>query len=590
MKTFLPAFVGLMLAGALLISCAGESRLEPQSELVSIDRKGKLIYNPYTEQGDVIPDFSHCGYGGGGVAIPEVPVAVALDGPSGGDDFPAIQALIDSVAGMSLREDGFRGTVLLKKGTYRVSEPVVIHTSGIVLRGEGKDRENGTVLLATSPRKYNVIEIGRNGRLRAVVGTERSVTDDYVPSGSRVLHVADAGSVFRAGDQVVVHRPSTAEWIHAIRMDSIPLRPMAGETTDDSFERFRKYGTLTNQNGTRQWEAGTKDLLFERIVVSVDGDRVTLDIPLVNALQKEYGGARIYKYEFPERTSHCGVENLYGMVLFDESVTQDNRYIGEHYTDENHANNFVYCRAVEHAWVRDVSVEHFDCCVWTTPQAKFVTGQDLSAVNPVSVITGGRRYAYSVWGQMGFFQRCYASHHRHEFVLGASVAGPNAFVDSHGDMNFASSEPHQRWAAGCLFDNITIKGPDGSLLAVDRSWYGSGHGWAGAQMVFWNCTAPVIMVMRPPTAQNFAIGYRGKTDDEWEENSRTKTIRAINGVSRSNFVYEGFASVGDGWIEHPDQNVYPLGLYYSQLKDRLGIKGLKAVMTPAQIDYYFPGE
>jgi hypothetical protein len=539
-----------------------------QSKLVYMGENGKLTYTPYTDKGDILPDFSYCGYMAGGVAIPDVKVVCVISGPNGMDDTDMIQGKIDSVAMLMKDENGFRGTILIKKGVYRISSPLIINASGIVLRGEGDDKKKGTVLLAVSPKQYNVIELGVDAKLTPVISSEQDITDEYVPSGSRVIHIKDAYKIFKPGDDVVVHRPGTARWIHDIGMDSIPPRPLKGETTYDSFFRFRTYGEKTDMNGTRQWEEGTKDLLFERKIVIVDGDRIILDIPLVNALQKEYGGAKVYKYEFPERVSFCGVEKIYGMSLFDENVKEYNQYIGEYDADENHANNFVYCKAVENAWIRDVHVEHFDCCVWTAPSSRFITGQDLSATNPVSVITGGRRYAYSVWGQMCLFHRCYSSHHRHEFVLGANVAGPNAFVDGHGDMTFASSEPHQRWAAGCLYDNITIKGPGGSLLAVDRGWYGSGHGWSGAQIVFWNCSAPVIMVMQPPTAQNFAIGSSGVITEQNAEDACFKTINAINNVSRSNFEYRGVPAVGNGWIEYPLKTVYPGSLYYMQLKER----------------------
>lgn len=553
-------------------SCAGtwsSSDELRQSRLVYMGEDGKLKYTPYTDKGDLIPDFSYCGYRMGEVDLPNVKVVCVIPTPNGTDDTNVIQSKIDSVAGLAADENGFRGAILFPKGVYRISSPLIIHTSGIILRGEGNDKEKGTVFLAISPKRYNVIELGIGAGLTPDFSSERTITDAYVPSGSRTIHVKDAEDVFKPGDDVVVHRPSTARWIRDIDMDSIPPRPLKGETTYDSFLRFRRDGEKTDMNGTKQWKEGTKDLLFERKIVSVDGDRVTLDIPLVNALQEEYGGAKIYKYDFPERISHCGVENIYGMVLFDENVKENHRYIGDYYADENHANNFVFCKAVENAWIRDVSVEHFDCCVWTASSAKFITGRDLSATNPVSVITGGRRYAYSVSGQMCLFLRCYSSHHRHEFVLGASVAGPNAFVDGHGDMTFASSEPHQRWAAGCLYDNITIKGPDGSLLAVNRGWYGSGHGWSGAQIVFWNCSAPVTIVMQPPTAQNFSIGNRGVVTEQDAENACKKTIRAINGVSRSNFEYKGAPVVGDGWIEYPTEAVSPESLYFSQLKDRM---------------------
>lgn len=545
-----------------------EVKSSSHSRLVYPGKNGKLEYRPYTDKGDIIPDFSWCGYRGGGVDIPDIRIVSTVYSGNLDDDTPRIQAVIDSVSKLKPAADGFRGVVLLKKGIYRLASSLQIKASGIVLRGEGNNKYKGTVLLATSPQKYNVIEIGRDVRLRPVRDTEREITDDYVPSGTCVVHVNKASSVFKPGDKVIVRRPSTIEWIRAINMDSIPPRPLKGESTYDSFRRFRESKGDTDMNGTKQWLPGSKDLLFERTIVSVDGDAVRLDIPLTNALQKEYGGGIICKYTFPERISRCGVENLYGMSVYDENIKQEYNDIGLYCCDENHANNFIVLKAVENAWVRKVNVEHFDCCVSTTPMAKFITGQDLSAINPVSIITGGRRYAYSVSGQMNLFERCYSSHHRHEFVLGASVAGPNAFVNGHGDMTFASSEPHQRWATGCLYDNITIKGPEGSLLVVNRGWFGSGHGWAGAQMVFWNCSAPVIMIMQPPTAQNFAIGNRGFVTEQQAEKARSSTIRSINNVSCSHFEYKGIPVVGNGWIESPEKRVTPESLYYTQLKDR----------------------
>ena len=559
-----------ILVAAFGLSFAVQAQTDVYSRLVYPDKDGKLAYRPYTDKGDIIPDFSWCGYMGGGVELPELPVVAVVGWANRPDDTPRIQAVIDSLAKLPPDKNGFRGAILLKKGTYRIASPIQITANGIVLRGEGNDKFNGTVLLATTPRRYNVVEIGGNGRMRPVPGSERPIIDNYVPSGTRIVHVSNAALHFKAGDKVAVRRPSTAEWISAIGMDSIPPRPLQGETTEDSFLRLRASQGNTNMNGTVQWRPGSKDLVFERTVVAVKGDAVTLDIPLTNALQKEYGGGTIFKYEFPERIAQCGVEHLYGSTIYDATVKLEDRFIGWYCSDENHANTFVSVRAAENCWVKKVDVEYFDTCISASASAKFFTGQDLSAIHPVSIITGSRRYAYSVSGQMILFERCYANYHRHQFVLGSTVAGPNAFVDGYGDMNFASSEPHHRWTAGCLYDNITIKGPDGSLLAVNRSWYGSGHGWAGAQIVFWNCSAPVIMVMQPPTAQNFAIGSSGVVRDQNAQDARMKTIRAINGVSRNNFEDKGVPAVGDGYIEHPDKQVWPKSLYYAQLKDRMG--------------------
>ena len=439
---------------ALLLSSQAQENVH--SQLVYHGADGKLVYRPYTEKGDILPDFSWCGYKGGGVELPTLPVVATIRWANRTDDTPRIQEVIDSLAKQPTDRNGFRGAILLKKGTYRIASPIRLTASGIVLRGEGNDKFNGTVLLATAPQKYSAIEIGGNGRLRTVAGSERQIIDDYVPSGTRNVRVSNASVHFKAGDRVAICRPSTATWIRAIDMDSIPPRPLEGETTYDSFRRLRESKGNANMNGTVQWKEGSKDLIFERTIVAVKGDVITLDIPLTNALQKEYGGGTIFKYEFAERISNCGVENIYGTTIYDETIKQENRNIGWYHCDENHANVLVSVRAAENCWVKKLTAEHFDCCVSTSPSAKFFTGQDLAAIHPVSIITGSRRYAYSLSGQMILFERCYSNYHRHQCVLSSSVAGPNAFVDCLGDMNFASSEPHHRWSVGYAIERTSL--------------------------------------------------------------------------------------------------------------------------------------
>ena len=116
------------------------------SELIYPGKDGRLIYMS-DEKGNIIPDFSHAGYMGGGVKLPIVPVRVTVE-PGKGNDALRIQASIDRVSKMPLDKNGFRGAVLLKKGRYELAEPIKISASGVILRGEGQD-EDGTVLFGS---------------------------------------------------------------------------------------------------------------------------------------------------------------------------------------------------------------------------------------------------------------------------------------------------------------------------------------------------------------------------------------------------------------------------------------------------------
>jgi hypothetical protein len=242
-----------------------------------------------------------------------------------------------------------------------------------------------------------------------------------------------------------------------------------------------------------------------------------------------------------------GVENLRGASEFDRSNPQD----------EAHAWTFVRIAAAENVWVRDVTTQYFGfALVEIGRSGKWVTVQDCTYLDPVSRIQGSRRYPYSINGQLSLVQRCYARDGRHDYSTGSIVTGPNVFLDSVGEASHADSGPHHRWAVGILYDNISISGH--RLIVQDRLNLGSGHGWAGANQVFWNSKADAIVCQMPPTAQNWAIGCVGA-------------------------VHPGIFPREPGHIDSHGKPVAPRSLYLQQLQDRLGVAGVHNIATAKQI-------
>jgi hypothetical protein len=207
--------------------------------------------------------------------------------------------------------------------------------------------------------------------------------------------------------------------------------------------------------------------------------------------------------------------------------------------------------AVENAWVRDGVLSHLSHAIQAVGVSNLTTINHSPHLDPESLITGSRRYSFSLNGQYGFVQRCRARGARHTFVTSSRVAGPNVFLDGTAVQSHADSGPHHRWAVGSLYDNIS---DDNELRVQDRQWAGSGHGWAGAQQVLWNCTSKSIVVQQPPTAQNYAIGCTGTfVRGQWSPN-------APNGI-----------------IESTGQPVLPRSLYLAQLQERLGRDAVTAI-------------
>ena len=465
-----------LLAGILsLTACSLQAQLN-FSRWVCPGPSGRLQYLT-NALGDRIPDFSMVGYQGGGVPLPDLTALLGTQravmvSPVDGDDGAAIQAAIDRVSAMPLQEDGFRGLVQLAAGEYQIEGQLRIRASGVVLRGAG-DEPQGTVLRATgkSQRAVIVVDPG-SGSWRPVAGTERIIADKYVPVGATSFRLRSTDGL-SPGDRVIVRRPSTADWIRDLGMDRIPPG-----------------------SGTVQWAPGSKDLLYDRVITRIERDRVFLNAPLANSFDSRYGGGTLYKYEFPQRIRNVGIERMTGISDFSGP------------TDEDHAWDFIDIERAENAWVRNITARHFAYAAVNLGEfAASVTVEDSKCLDPVSQITGGRRYSFNVDGQMNLVRDVQSRDGRHDFVQGSLTHGPNVFFNSRADRAHDESGPHHRWSTGTLFDNIII--PEGTLAAWNRGNMGTGHGWSGANMVFWNCQAKAFRVQNPFTAQNWVMGGAG---------------------------------------------------------------------------------
>lgn len=547
-----------------------------QTQWVREDASGRLVYHR-DEKGNRIPDFSWVGYHDGDRAIPAVPVRKTLC-PSGGDDTQAIQEALDEVGQRPADEAGLRGAVLLERGTYRIGGQIRLRHSGVVLRGAGSGG-HGAVLVATGygeqDDKRVLIVVGREeGRaIQPDDDSRREIVDDYVPIGARRFTVSSAEG-YRPGDRIIVYRPGTAEWIHHIGCDRIPSRwgrvwdtywkrsgagrgfyyrragisghqqlgPRDGESWDDFQQRVetRLRDDGTQLDFTRQWRPGSYDMYFERRITAVEGNCVTVDAPLVHALVKRFGGGAIFRYSSPGRVREVGVEAIHVVSEFGpSSVEHPYGPPKEQKQSELHGwHGIVLERNTENTWVRDVTGDYFG---WSLVSARGVGATVTDCVNlgHASKIAGGRRYPFMTDGQRNLFQRCLAVAGRHEFVVQARTLGPNVFVDCRGVDSKSSSGPHHRYGIGTLYDNVS------SEHYMESRWRGSsgtGHGWAGSQTIFYNCTAPAFRVQAPPGGICWVLGS-GPVDDA------------------------------------PRRRVRPGSLFYRQLADRLGEEAVRRLAS-----------
>ena len=519
----------VLLTCGTLVSHAAETGKSAArySSRIHPDSGGHLVCEP-DSVGNRLLDYSFAGYGGGGVRLPRAKVRAVVK-PGDGNDADRIQRAVDMVSAMQPNERGIRGAVLVKRGRYELLKPVHITRGGVVLRGEGNGAD-GTVLVGMGDfkgmayndvRSTNLIEIAGSSGARDIAGTSVRIVDDYVPLGVRSFRVA-SGAGFKPGDPVIVRRYGNAAWYQSLKLD---MKAFTEDIRHDS----------------------------ERTVVAVEGDRVTVDIPLPVAIDTRWGGGELVKYEDSGRIAQCGVENLRGESDFDRSISTNKfgnmdrpDYTGmEYYSDEHHYWNFIAMKNVRDGWVRDIASVHFaKSAVDVGGGSKRVTVRDCESFEPVSVCAGGRRFTFQVSGQLCLVMRCRSDQGRHSFVLGGvATCGPNVFLECTAIRPYGSSEPHSSLVVGSLYDNVKAPLAFRYALSVPPRWM-------SFNSLMWNCEG-MFIVQKTPAAQNYSIGHTG-----------------LNAMIYNRALID--YTWPEGYIESLDEPVSPRSLYLRQLEERLG--------------------
>lgn len=462
---------------------------------------GKEGISGHDYSSEVPINFSFVGYRYGIKELPLVPVKITLDAPAKGVDATRmIQDALDNIQAP--------GAVLLNSGEYLVSSSLTISQSGVVLRGKGES----TVIKATGTAQRSLINLGESNK--RTYGASSNIVEN-APVGQMWVKVQSA-STFKDGDRVGVYFKPNEQWVEDIRMNQI------------------------EGASTTQWQPAEYEMYWEREVRAVNDDKVWFDCPLVYALDSKYAAVMALKKISRERVQECGIEDLYLVSEYDQSVVdKDGNRV-----DENHAWTAIQVNSAEHCWIRNVKSAHFGLSLVDLGNgARCVTVENCRSTRPVSKIEGSRRYAFHISkGELCLVKNCSAEYDRHGFVTAKLTPGPNVFLECTMTNAYAGVGPHQRWASGVLYDCCHA---DKRLEVEDRGDWGTGHGWAGVNFVLWNCSARNIVCQSPwACGQNWCVGAMG-TKDPGRYSDRPDGV----------------------WISH-GQHVYPASLYKHQLEIR----------------------
>jgi hypothetical protein len=413
--------------------------------------------------------------------------------PVPGDNTARIQAALDKAT----------GAVVLAPGQYEIAGTLHITRSNVVLHGE----QGAGILLTGKPHRF--LEIHGTGTW-CEEGSPAPVLDGYVPAGASTFRVRGA-SAFHAGDHVLMLRPVTAEWVHFMGMD-----------------------TLVREGRRQTWIPAGSVIRTDRVVESVDGDSVTLDVPLSDALDSRFTAASLVRYTFPGRIREVAVEGLRIAAPFEDVPITEPQYTA------------LRMDAVEDGWVRDLEILETQNGIVIGSGSKRLTLTNVRITHSAAHSGSAAPADFSLQGTQILLDRCRVTGDgTWPVVTQSEVTGPLVvlnFTADHGGV-----APHQRWTTGLLVDGGKFPGATErrpGLAFSNRATAGSGHGWDAGWAVAWNVASPFFLVQQPPGTLNWCIGCIGTP----------VTI----------------GNTPNGILDSPGTMVEPQSLYLHQLRDRLG--------------------
>lgn len=497
----------ILLFGLIMIS--NQLSAQYQSAVLHYNENMRLVYHSDVV-GNRIPDYSHAGYKGGGVDIPEVESVLEIS-PIPGDNTAHIQSAIDAVSAMSVNSNGFRGAVLLKPGLYPIYGTIYIKKSGVVLRGsgDGSTSSDNTIIQGKGTDKRTLVVIGGNDISLwrdAVAGSRVNITSEYLPVGSRTIEVEDA-TAYKVGDNIIIRHPSTQPWIDAVH---------GGDTGIDD-----------------PWKPGEIDMYFNSFVTAIEGNKIQLNVPLYHELNRSLSQSYAWIFTRKNLLTEMGIENL----------RIDIETAGP--LDENHPWYGVKYKGVEDCWAENVTVNHFAQAGFILEGTTRTTVLNCQAIEPHCVVDPSRRYNFHVAAACNnvLFKGCNSTESRHAFVSnGASTVAGMVFTGCSSEQAHTASEGHRRWGSGFLWDNTSFNSTNTFrvLGLYNRGDYGTGHGWTGTNQVAWNISAPKnqIVIQKPPIGQNYAIACNATVDNKGPYSQAVGYIEGTGETSEITSLYE----------------------------------------------------
>lgn len=426
------------------------------------------------DSGRFLQDFSYAGYHRGDRPLPSMepdsrPVIDVTEPPFLADSSGSSDATLAIREAIEYAGKLGGGVVYLPEGTYLVSPQTTeekaalyIDLPGVVLRGDGADR---TFIFntETSMRKRSVIRVVPEAIRDSDFAWRHSVGEPSYPLEDDVLElettVEVSGGDFAVGDWVLVMSDATEAFI----------------------SRHGMTGTWTTE--------GIGGLTFYRQVTAVNGDTLTLDIPI------RYPVRRVENARIRRTIPHLeevGIENL---AIGMKEQTYGSMGDGDWNTPgtgawEVHASSLIELNHAVNSWVRDVSSylspENFQYHLLSTgirlQFSRSITLDNVDLARSQYRGEGGNGYHFAIQGSDNLLTHCRSERARHNYTFALIATTGNVIHRSEALSGRLPVDFHMHLSPANLIDVMVLD--DDTVEAVRRTHADHGHGTT--QSVFWN--------------------------------------------------------------------------------------------------------
>eukprot|EP00834_Sanchytrium_tribonematis_P001401 NODE_34_length_36538_cov_0.612854.p9 type:complete len:416 gc:universal NODE_34_length_36538_cov_0.612854:16933-15686(-) len=411
-----------------LLFCALEALTSSQRVYWTTSGKYKYLTYTYDAENNRIPHFSYVGFKHGNYSLPVTASTVKVLYPPSGDASSLIQGAINDMVNYPVGTNGFRGSILLKKGIWNIATQISINVDGVIVKGEGNgdDPSASTVIRANGDSSmYSVFYIG-SSKVNWYAGNsfQTKITTPLVGMSAFKFQVDDI-SRFSVGQSILIVYPATQSWLDSVNR---------GDTYFDA-----------------PWGLGYPSVNYLRRIIYVDIATKTLflDSPTFDKMNSSISQPYVILFDETLVTENVILRDMRIQI---QSFVMDPQ-------DQNHSQNGVVVDGSEDVWLYKLTISGFvrsGVAVYTSTR---VSVTSCAAIDPIGQDTTENFYNFAVErnSQLIFFAHNFARGGRHQYVInGMSTASGIVFFDCTSINPSGVDESHRGWTNGVLFDTMRI--------------------------------------------------------------------------------------------------------------------------------------